>query len=368
MATNRWRVVWGFMDANGNIVEEYANPAQETYDYIHWNKTEFHPSWESNITPAVDPIQSIAPSNTFSNYDAYNLQAQGYANQWDNAMANAYSNLANNLWRYSKFANNTLTWYDDLLNYLQQNEKWLQNVAWKTYNTLVGDIQGQRDYINKMFWPNGDLTREVNTYYDDLWNYLATDAWRQAATIAAQWVHSWASLWAIRAQQNEAYNQSFWRYIQAKEQQINAKQQIASNLINYMANLRQEYWDTTNQYIIDLYKRANDMYNQVAESARQDLNSYNQLLATPTSSWVSTQPTYTYDIYWNLIDSNGNIIRLASEMAKDIIKEIPFKDAQWNWRHYVTYRDWTTWIVDSEWKPAKAQWNVSVDKTSHAVW
>lgn len=371
MPTNRWRVIWGFMDANGNIVEEYANPAQEMYDYIHWNETEFHPSWENNTTSTADPIQSVAPSNTFSNYDVYNLQAQGYANQWDNAMANAYSNLANNLWRYSKFANNTLTWYDDLLNYLQQNERWLQNVAWKTYNTLVGDIQNQRDYINRMFWPDGELTREVNTYYDDLWNYLATDAWRQAAAIAAQWVHSWASLWAIRAQQNEAYNQSFWRYIQAKEQQINAKQQIASNLINYMANLRQEYWDTTNQYIIDLYKRANDMYNQVAASARQDLNQYNQLLATPTSSWVST-PQYTYDIYWNMIDDSGNIVKTKNELDKEIVSAMPFRDSRWNVRYYTTHRDWTASTVDANWNTATPQWslptNSSTNRATHAIW
>ena len=106
----------------------------------------------------------------------------------------------------------------------------------------------------------------MNSYYDDLWNYLATDAWRQAANIAAQWMHSWASLWAIRAQQNEAYNESFGRYVQAKEQEINAKQQIASNLINYMSALRQEYWDTTNQYIISQYQRANDMLNSLSQN------------------------------------------------------------------------------------------------------
>ena len=110
------------------------------------------------------------------------------------------------------------------------------------------------------------MTNEINKYYDDLWNYLATDAGRQAATIAAQWMHSWASLWAIRAQQNQAYNESFGRYIQAKEQEINAKQQIAANLINYMSTLRKEYWDTTNQYIISQYQRANDLLNNLSQS------------------------------------------------------------------------------------------------------
>ncbi len=286
MATNRWRVIWGYMDANGNIIEEYANPAQEMYDYIHSNGANFSPSWRIS-TSTISPATSVGPSNTFSNYDVYNLQAQWYANQWDNAMANAYGWIADSLWRYSSFANNSLNAADALLNYVKQNETWLQSAAKWAYNIILSDLQNQRDYVNQMFWPEWELTKEVNSYYDDLWNYLATDAGRQAATIAAQWIHSWASLGSIRAQQNEAYNESFWRYVQAKEQQINAKLNIATNLINFMSNLRKEYWDTTNQYVIDLYKRANDLYNTIAQNTATDIDNYNKALATPSSSWGS---------------------------------------------------------------------------------
>lgn len=230
-------------------------------------------------------VNSNQTSPTFSNAEVFWLQSQWYRNLGDNAMANAYGSLANNLWNYSRFANNTLQGYDSMLNFIRWNEEWLQRTAWNLYNQLSRDIQDSRDYVNRMFGPNGELTREVNTYYDDLGNYLSTEAWRQAANIAAQWVHSWASLWAIRAQQNQAYNEAFGRYVQAKEQQINAKQQLAANLINYMSTLRQEYWDTTNQYVIDLYKRANDMYNSIAQSAAADLNQYNTLLASRSWSW-----------------------------------------------------------------------------------
>lgn len=280
MAINNWRyiVTWWYMDPNGDIVEErqYIQPT----------------------TPNVTPTTSS--SIHFPNAEAYWLQSQWYASMWDNAMANAYGWLANDLWRYSTFANTSVDTADALLNYLRQNEAWLQRVAWQTYNTLVGDIQNQRDYINKMFGPEWELTREVNQYYDDLGNYLSTEAWRQAANIAAQWVHSWASLWAIRAQQNEAYNEAFGRYVQAKEQEINAKQQIAANLINYMSTLRQEYWNTTNQYIIDLYKRANDMYNNVAQSVASDIDQYNMLRAQGT--WWSWASSYN-DIINSLLGS-----------------------------------------------------------------
>lgn len=273
--------------------------------------------------------------NTFSPEELYAIKAQGYWNQWDNILANAYWDIANNLWRYSTYANNTLGTYDNLLNYMAGNEQQLQWTAGNLYWNLVNDINTQRDYVYNTFWPDGTLTKEVNAYYDDLWNYLATDAWRQAATIAAQGTHSGASLGSIRAQQNEAYNESFQRYIQAKEQQINAKQQIAANLINFMSTLRQEYWNTTNQYIIELYKRANDLYKDVATSAASDLNQYNQLLATPawwggwSSSasgtqllprWLVSNWDWTYsDSQWNRYDSNWNIIGKSESKTKWVI-------------------------------------------------
>lgn len=290
MAINNWRyvVTWWYMDPSWRIVEETQ--------YVPWTTT------------------SSPSSNMFSNAEAFWLQAKGYADMGDNAMATAYWDIANDLWRYSSFANTSIDTADSLLNFMRQNEAWLQWAAWQLYNQLTWDIQAQRNYIMDTFWPEGTLTQEVNKYYDDLGNYLSTEAWRQAANIAAQWVHSWASLWAIRAQQNEAYNEAFGRYVQAKEQEINAKQQIASNLINYMSTLRREYWDTTNQYIIDLYKRANDMYNSVAQSVATDIDQFNMLRAQGTwwswssnsyadiinalSSWWTTTQQGTSSVWW----------------------------------------------------------------------
>ena len=330
MAINNWRyvVTWGYIDPNGNLVEETKYVPDVTYSPDHitgqinslldWTKTAGQIRAEDGIYKTSTPVIS---SPTFTNAEVYGLQSQGYANQGDNAMANAFWSLANDLGQYSTYANTTLWAYDSLLNYIQWNESKLQSAAWKLYNELTSDIQSQKDYVNQMFWPNWELTKEVNTYYDDLGNYLATDAGRQAANIAAQWVHSWASLGSIRAQQNEAYNESFARYVQAKEQQINAKQQIASNLINFMSTLRKEYWDTTNQYIIELYKRANDLYNNVAISAAQDIENYNKLrLSSSWSSssnpgWITlwTLPSWlSYDSNWNVVDSAWNRYELRN--------------------------------------------------------
>ena len=305
MAINNWRyvVTWWYMEPDWTIVEERQ--------------------WVPNVNvETTQPTTTSSP--TFSPAEAFRLQSVGYGNMGDTAMSNVFGDMANSLWAYSNYANTTLGAYDKLLNFIAGNESKLQWVAWNLYNNLVNDINTQRDYVYSMFWPNGTLTKEVNTYYDDLWNYLSTDAWRQAAKIAAQWIHSWASLWAIRAQQNEAYNESFGRYVQAKEQQINAKQQIASNLINFMSTLRQEYWDTTNQYVIELYKRANDLYNNVALSVAQDLDSYNKLRLS--SWWGGNSTSSLLNSLWllpkdenTLVDAAWNEYRMTENWGLELV-------------------------------------------------
>lgn len=270
------QLIWWYADANWQQREEYD---------------------DGSVLPVWSNFSS---TSTFTPAETYQIKSDAYRNAWDNSLANAFWGLANELWAYSNFANTSLNSADALLNYIRWNEQNLQSVAWNTYNYMIWDLQNTRDYVNRMFWENGELTKEVNKYYDDLWNYLQTDAWRQAAEIAAQWVHTWASLGSLRAQESEAYNQSFQRYLQAKEQQINAKQQIASNLINYMSTLRQEYWDTANKYVIDLYKRANDYYNAIAQSAAADINQYNQLRASTVGkwSWTSTDSYLSQILNW----------------------------------------------------------------------
>ena len=288
------------MDPNGNIVEETQWVPNTTHSPDHilnqvnsildWTKTPAQVRVEDNIywTPTVNSTNTNSwpsMSSIFSPQETYQYRSEWYYNQGDTTLWDAWKNLADWIGKYSSEANSTLSGYNSLLNFIKNNEEWLQWTTWKVYDKLVSWIQSDYDYANRMFWPEGELTKEVNQYYDDLWNYLASDAWRQAATIAAQWIHTWASLGSIRAQQNEAYNQSFQRYVQAKEQQINAKQQLASNLLNFMSTLRKEYWDTTNTYIIEMYKRAADLYEKTAMSALADLNAFNNMSATASWSW-----------------------------------------------------------------------------------
>lgn len=279
MAVNNWRTVYSpehIMSQINSLISGEKTPEQvRAEDGMTATSNVADTSAPVNMSPLGYRIAPPTINNRegyvpeFSPTETYKLKADWYYNQWDTALWDAYSALWTWSDAYSKLANQMNDFYSVYADDIAKREMWLAWVKQDLANRLYWDMSQQRQYVMDTFWPNWTLTNEINKYYDDLWNYLATDAGRQAATIAAQWIHSGASLGAIRAQQNEAYNQSFARYVQAKEQEINAKQTVASNLINYMSTLRQEYWDTTNSYIISQYQRANDLLNSISASIAQ---------------------------------------------------------------------------------------------------
>ena len=289
MAVNTWRPVLTqyWPGASQNTTSTKKITPVSTNDGV---LTKYRPGTTNNRE-----VQQTWQGAPFSNADVYRLQSQGYYDQWNMALWDAYKAL----WDWSSAFNNTANQINDFYSQLGQDVYQREMaLAWEKQalaNKLLQDMWQTKQYALDMFWPNGQLTREVNRYYDDLWNYLSTDAWRQAAEIAAQWMHSWASLWAIRAQQNQAYNESFARYVQAKEQEINAKQAIANNLINYMSTLRREYWDTTNQYIIQQYQRANDLLNSLSQNiANSNIQLAQARLWGSGWWWSSSNGWYSY--------------------------------------------------------------------------
>ena len=316
MATNRWRLEPEYiMSQINSLLDWEKTPAQvRAEDWIV--KPEAYvaptgwavPEWLGSAAAYYHPN-----TNAFTPSETYRLRSEWYYNQWDTALWDAYKAL----WTWSDAYSNTANRMNDFFNvYADDVAKREMALAWiksDLANKLYNDMAETRTYVMDTFWPNWTLTNEINKYYDDLGNYLATDAGRQAATIAAQWMHSWASLWAIRAQQNEAYNQSFARYVQAKEQEINAKQTIASNLINYMSTLRQEYWDTTNTYIISQYQRANDLLNAISQSIAQSNLELNNARLSNSLKWSSSSGV------WLNIDSNLYQETLAKIQSDDAL-------------------------------------------------
>lgn len=202
----------------------------------------------------------------FSVADTLNQRAQGYQAQWLTWLANSYRTLNKENTAYNNTANKIASYYEQLANDINSRENALAQQKESLANRLSQDIANQRQYVMDYFGPNGIFTNEVNKFYDENWNYLASEAGRQMAMANAEGIQSWASLWAQRAARNEAYNNAFQNYLKTKEQELSAKMSIQQQLVNYMQALRQEYWETQNAYVISQYQRANDLLNAISNN------------------------------------------------------------------------------------------------------
>ncbi len=221
----------------------------------------------------------ITPLSTAENLNA---RYQAAYNEWNTNLADAYKNLNQENTSYNRVANQITDYYNALAQDTARREQWLAWAKYDVANRLFNDMANQRDYVYWLYGPQGTFTREVNTYYDDLWDYLASEAGREMAYADALWAQSWASIWMMRAQRNQAYNEAFQRSLQVMQQELEAKQNIQQNLINFMTALRQEYWDTANAYIISQYERANNLLNAIS----QNIASTNANIATARlSAW-----------------------------------------------------------------------------------
>lgn len=261
----RYVVIWWYMDPNGNIVEETqwvpgstTTPITTSSNNGGSGMIKWVASWISRQASNI-----VSPMSTS---DVLWARYQAAYNNGNTNLANAYKTLNKENTTYNKVANQIADYYGALADSVAKREQWLADAKYAVANKLFNDMASQKDYVWWLYWPNGSLTKAINTYYDDMGDYLASEAGREMAYADAQWIQSWASIWMMRAQRNQAYNEAFQKSLQVMQAELEAKQAIAQNLITFMTNLRKEYWDTSNDYIISQYERANDLLNTIEEN------------------------------------------------------------------------------------------------------
>lgn len=127
-----------------------------------------------------------------------------------------------------------------------------------------------------------------------------------------------------------------------------------------MTNLRKEYWDTTNQYVIDLYKRANDLYNTIAQNTASDIDNYNKALATPTSGWGS----------WWWTSSTTNILNRYNQLKNAWLTDDQIMAQLWAEWYIATPTDTDGWnnIEVNEVAKQKTGWNKKASNQSVWLW
>ena len=304
---------------NNTSFDSWDDAIAKVEEIIGMNNGNNNGYTSSYVTPTTYTNTTYTP---FSTLDTLNMQSQAWADT-DPDIASAYKNLASWLWSYSGMANTIADFYNTAAKQIANREWAYANASFQLADQLNRDLANQRDYIWSVFGPEGSLTTEMNKYYDDMWNYLASEWGRQMAKVAAQWLHSWASLGLLRAQENRAYNEAFANYLKVKEQEINAKQKIQAQLIDYMTKLRAEYGNTTNQYILAQYQRANDLLNKLStDLASQYTNIGLARLQWTGTGWGTWTGTWTGVGTWigdwisttaEWVDATGKDIAITSE-------------------------------------------------------
>lgn len=326
---NNWRyeLIWGYMKPDGTIVEETIfHPETNTATtYVTTTPTR---NSDEIINRVLWNGVAITPLSTS---DILNARYQAAYNNWDVNLANVYKTLNTENNTYNKIANQVADYYNALAQDVAKREQWLADAKYGVANKLFDDMASQKDYVYGLYGPNGIFTKEINAYYDDLGDYLASEAWREMAYADALWAQSWASIGMMRAQRNQAYNEAFQRSLQVMQQELEAKQNIQQNLINFMTNLRQEYWDTANTYIISQYQRANDLLNTISNNIA---STSSQIAAARLSTWG-----------WGWSSTEGqNWDELSTKQKIDLLKK--------NWYSFGKWID-----VDKNWNLLIQNWN-----------
>ena len=329
----------------------------------YYSKTPTTNYWWNNLVwnngkvvynPANFNWQEYKP---FSVADTLAQRAQWYQAQGLEWLANSFKTLNKENNAYNNTANKITDYYTALANDINSRENALAQRKESLANQLSQDIANNRQYVMDYFWPNWIFTNEVNKFYDENGNYLASEAGRQMAMANAEWIQSGASLWAQRAARNEAYNNAFQNYLKVKEQEIAAKTSIAQQLINYMTALRQEYWETQNAYVISQYQRANDLLNTISQNLAQtqaSIASAKMQQSVSSSTRNSLSDPYGLKFWDNLIANieNWTATPMQQKIFLDqwwVIKPVE-QDENWNITRYkadTTYFRYPTYSTSS---------------------
>lgn len=299
-------------------VQWFGNPYQDPYydtqrgQDPYYQELQYQPYYEQQYNVPQQQYQQGGASLWYVQPQQYlNNYADVYS-QSNPALSQQYRNAANQAGMWWETQNNILNWYDSLANDVANRQAYVTNMSGDLANSLLWDINNQRDYIYSLYWPNGSITQEVNDYYSGLSNAISWDTGRQLAQSDVNAKTAGVSVWANRNTQNQIYNEGYERALKAKEADINAKNNIVSALQNYMTALRTEYWDTTDKYIIQKYQQANDLLNQIESSMTQDMvnleNSKLQFNMQRALQSIANQPSPNPEEQPQLTEEQQNII------------------------------------------------------------
>lgn len=136
---------------------------------------------------------------------------QNMANRYNTATqygmfdtANDIASLAENLANRDKFVNNVTGIYDNFWSYLADKQNDRNSIYGALQQDLLGELSGLYNQYTDSYWPDGSMTNKVNSYYDNLSDYLVRKQANQQLLQSGLANKYWLSDNARRISENDA--------------------------------------------------------------------------------------------------------------------------------------------------------------------
>jgi hypothetical protein len=265
-------------------------------------------------------------------------------------------------WQFLNTSNATADLFND---YERAINPYLQDYnknSFALWNDILGQLNQQKtNYLNQ-FWPQWTIQQQLDSYYNWLWQYNAS---QQAAQQALQ------SNEALRATWSSAAANLAWQKVsddfankvnEAAKQRLDEQSKIYQQLNNYLNQFTTQYANTKDKYVLWTYKNLFDLKNQLAW---QILQQQNALLSaqltkntTPTATAWTPTAAKTATVGGKTVNLN-NVTSAIKAWAKPLSAAAAELSRQWgitkkvnissDKSKSVTPSSWVIWILKNLW-------------------
>lgn len=324
----------------------------------------------NSITPIANswvPVQGSGPNIG----DMYNNYIQQYSTT-NPALANAYKVAYNGYDDFTNTSNIINNLYSQLKNNTQNLYGWFIDVNNQLDKDITGKYQAALDQAYSQYGPNGQQTKLINDFYNNMGNQLSTQNAVDLWEINAQAMASGANAWAVRNARAWANINANNQYIQMKQAQIENMDNVYKTLNSYLESFNQNYANSKNTYVRDTY---NQLVNAMQQIEQAQMNAQAELsqaqleqkmaddlyakeaerLASSTSSGSTWGWTMSSSIYSGTTPWGQKILNTNSDSKKNTVVKTG-QTATYNGKKVDMYIDTATGqayaLVDGQLKKA----------------
>lgn len=260
-----------------------ANYLDTVLNKPYWSSLYLDPT-QLGFKQPVEQLYQWNPIEQQQTQQTFQQELLSTANQVKDTNPELYNKLLNlnNLYdsNFVGTANAIGNVYDAYNKTFNQNAQQLVDVNAKVGSDIAQRLWDLQTQVAQQYWPDWTLRKETDQYYKSLYQDLANQS--SQTNIANQndaisrWVDASVARNALAFNKNPQYE----KYMQAKAQEVAQLDNLYKTYNQYLQNFLQQYWNTQDKYLIDVYK---NIFNAREQIWQQLLNQQQSLL------WTSLQ-------------------------------------------------------------------------------